>query len=46
MSTRERILTIRLMEKLRICPGYAKVLGIEVLKAGVSQNSADRKTEE
>lgn len=46
MSTRERILTIRLMEKLRDCPNFAKVLEIEVLYGGVAQDAADRKTEE
>lgn len=30
MSVRERILTIRLMEKLQEKPLYAKALGIEV----------------
>lgn len=30
MGVRERILTIRLMEKLRAHPGYAKTLGIEI----------------
>lgn len=30
MGVRERILTIRLMEKLRAYPAYAKVLGIEM----------------
>lgn len=29
MSVKERILSIRLLEKLRNCPGYAKALGIE-----------------
>ena len=29
MSVKERILTIRLMEKLREHPAYAKALGIE-----------------
>lgn len=31
MSTRERILTIRLIEKLQGNPGYARKLGIEVV---------------
>jgi len=30
MSARERILTIRLMEKLLAYPAYAKALGIEI----------------
>lgn len=28
MSVKERIMTIRLMEKLQECPAYAKALGI------------------
>lgn len=32
MGTRQRILTIRLMEKVRNNPGIAKQLGIEVLE--------------
>lgn len=32
MSTRERILTIRLMEKVSSNPAYAKALGVEVLE--------------
>lgn len=30
MSVQERILTIRLMEKLKACPAYAKAFGVEV----------------
>ena len=30
MSVKERILTIRLMEKLQAHPAYAKTLGIEI----------------
>ena len=37
MSVRERILTIRLMEKLQAHPAYAKALGLEV-KAAQSSN--------
>lgn len=33
MSVRERILTIRLMEKLLAYPEYARALGIEVINA-------------
>ena len=32
MDAKERILTIRLMEKLRAYPGYAKVLGLEIVR--------------
>ena len=32
LSIRERILTIRLLEKVKEDPGYAKTLGIEVVK--------------
>lgn len=31
MSVRERILTIRLIEKLRAYPEYGRVLGVEVV---------------
>ena len=31
MSTKERILTIRLMEKLREHPAYAGIFGIEAM---------------
>lgn len=30
MSVKERIMTIRLMEKLQAHPAYAKALGIEI----------------
>ena len=30
MSAKERVMTIRLMEKLQANPAYAKVLGIEI----------------
>ena len=30
MTTRERIMTIRLIEKLQAHPSYAKVFGIEI----------------
>ena len=33
MSAKERIMTIRLMEKLQAHPAYAKVLGIEICVA-------------
>ena len=38
MSVKERILTIRLMEKLEIYPIYAKTLGIEATGAVNNQN--------
>ena len=38
MRARERILMIRLMEKLEKHPAYAKVLGIEATGACVNQN--------
>ena len=33
MTARERIMTIRLMEKLQAHPAYAKLLGIEICVA-------------
>ena len=30
MSARERVITIRLIEKLQVHPAYAKALGIEI----------------
>ena len=33
MSVRERIMTIRLMEKLQAHPAYARALGIEICVA-------------
>ena len=38
MSTRERILMIRLMEKIEKHPTYAKTLGIEATSAVNNQN--------
>ena len=38
MTTRERILMIRLMEKLEQHPTYAKTLGIEATSAVNNQN--------
>jgi hypothetical protein len=46
VGVRERILTIRLMDKVRANPAYAQSLGIVVAKAGIWQtasNSADKK---
>lgn len=39
LTTRERILMIRLMEKLEKHPSYAKALGIEATGAVKNQNS-------
>lgn len=44
MSVRERILTVRLIEKLRACPGYTGVLGIEVIDRWPSERT-DQKME-
>lgn len=41
MGTKERILQIRLIEKLAGCPEYAKFLGIEV--GGITAAAAKRK---
>lgn len=38
MSVTERILTIRLMEKVEIDPAYAQKLGIEVANNSLSFN--------
>ena len=38
MSTRERILMIRLMEKIEKHPTYSKTLGIEAASAVNNQN--------
>lgn len=38
MHARERILTIRLMEKVEKHPAYAKILGIEIAGARNDQN--------
>jgi len=40
MGTRQRILTIRLMEKVRNNPEYAKQIGIEVLEKRGSSSTA------
>lgn len=44
MGARERILTIRLMEKLQACPEYARELGIEVINIQPTADS-DKKGE-
>ena len=38
LTARERILMIRLMEKLEKHPTYAKLLGIEATEKAVNQN--------
>lgn len=38
LSTRERILMIRLMEKLQKHPAYAKALGVEATSVANNQN--------
>ena len=38
MTARERVLMIRLMEKLEKHPTYAKLLGIEATEKAVNQN--------
>ena len=38
LTARERILMIRLMEKLEKHPAYAKTLGIEATGAVINQN--------
>ena len=38
MRVKERILTIRLMEKVEIYPAYAQKLGIEVVSNSLSFN--------
>lgn len=38
MCTRERILMIRLMEKLQKHPAYAKALGVEATSVANNQN--------
>lgn len=40
LTARERILMIRLMEKLEKHPTYAKQLGIEATEKAVNQNIA------
>jgi len=39
LNARERILTIRLMEKLEEKPAYAKALGVEATGAVGTQNT-------
>ncbi len=41
MSARERIMTIRLMEKLQAHPAYAKALGLKICVAQ-STEAADK----
>lgn len=36
MSTKERILAIRLMEKIRSNPAYAKTLGVEAVETVIA----------
>ena len=43
MSVRERIMAIRLMEKLQNRPDFAKALGIEVCNEMAPPGSADNK---
>ena len=42
MSTKERIMTIRLMKKLQTHPSYAKALGIEIC-VGQQSETDDKK---
>ena len=39
LSTRERIVMIRLMEKLEKHPAYATLLGVEAISAANNQNT-------
>lgn len=39
MTVRERILTIKLMEKIKNDPNYAEKLGISVEKIGIKNSS-------
>ena len=43
MSVRERILAIRLMEKLQSHPDFAKALGVEVCAEIAPPGAADKK---
>jgi DNA-binding transcriptional regulator YiaG len=43
MSVRERILAIRLMEKLQSRPDFAKALGVEVRSEMTPTGAADKK---
>ena len=43
MGVRERILAIRLMEKIQSRPDFAKALGVEVCVKMVSPGAADKK---
>ena len=43
MSVRERILAIRLMEKLQSRPDFAKSLGVEVCNEMAPPGAADKK---
>ncbi len=43
MSVRERILAIRLMEKLQNRPDFAKALGVEVCNEMAPPGAADNK---
>ena len=42
MTTRERILTIKLIEKAKKYPKYAKKIGIEINK-NITKNSGENK---
>ena len=39
MTTRERILTIRLAEKLKVHPAFAKALGVEAAGAVIDRKA-------
>lgn len=43
MSVRERILAIRLMEKMQSRPDFAKALGVEVRSGMAPPGAADKK---
>lgn len=43
MSVRERILSVRLMEKLQSCPEYARALGIEACEKMAPPGGAEKK---
>ena len=42
MSVRQRILSIRLIEKLSAFPQYAEALGLEISKLQVSEKQEDK----
>ena len=43
MSVRERLMAIRLMEKLQSRPDFAKALGVEVRSGMAPPGAADKK---